>query len=126
METLKEKKEKEEKRKIRPPPSLENLLASLDAANSHPSFAAEHIKMLWTNSNELIEKIDMIDEYFVPEEKKNKLKEEEKGEDPDAINRKLKEEQEQQEEQLQDNIESFMQMIGTLIDNHQGLQSMLL
>lgn len=82
--------------------------------------------MLWTNSNELIEKIDMIDEYFVPEEKKNKLKEEEKGEDPDAINRKLKEEQEQQEEQLQDNIESFMQMIGTLIDNHQGLQSMLL
>ena len=36
LETLKERKDKEEKRKIRPPPSLENLLANLDAANSHP------------------------------------------------------------------------------------------
>lgn len=67
LKTTKEKKDKDEKRKIRPPPTLENLLANLDAANSHPSFASDHVKVLWANSNELIEKIDMIDEYFVPE-----------------------------------------------------------
>lgn len=126
LETMKEKREKEDKRKIRPPPTLDNLLAHLDAANSHPSFAADHIKVLWSNSNELIEKLDMVDEYFVPEEKKDKAREEDKGEDPELINKKIREEEELQEELLQDNIESFMQMIGTLIDNHQDLQTTLL
>ena len=65
----------------------------------------------------------MIEEYFVPEERKKKQKDaQDKVEDQDAINKRLREQQEF-EHQLEDNIESFMQMTGTLIDNHIELQS---
>lgn len=44
-----------------PPPGLEQLLANLEAANSHPSYALDHLKDLADDVDELIEKLEFID-----------------------------------------------------------------
>ena len=85
---------KEEKRTIirqGAPPSLDKLLYSLEAANSHPSYALDHLKELAEDVDKVVELLHMVDENFAP--------------DKDIT-------------EIQDNIYSFMQNSILLIDNH--------
>ena len=41
-----------------PPPSLDDLLYNLEAANGHPSYALDHLKDLANDVDKVIEKID--------------------------------------------------------------------
>ena len=54
------------KRKVSPPPELSILLGNLEAANSHPSFALDHLKDLVDNVDLVIDKVEMIEEHFAP------------------------------------------------------------
>ena len=56
---------------IGPPPSLKNLLYNLEAANGHPSYALDHLKDLANDVDKVIEKLEMVDQYFAPGKNKN-------------------------------------------------------
>lgn len=45
-------------------PSLEVLCYNLEAANSHPSYALDHLKDLAYDVDKISEHLEMIDEYF--------------------------------------------------------------
>jgi len=54
-------------------PTLEILCYSLEAANSHPSFALEHLRDLAHDVEKIGDHLDLIDEHFA------------KGKDEDEI-----------------------------------------
>ena len=54
------------KKKSKPPPNLEELLENLEKANSHPSRALDHLKNLALNADEIVQKIDFVDQTFAP------------------------------------------------------------
>lgn len=58
-------------------PSLDILCYNLEAANSHPSFALDHLKDLAQDVDKITEHLEMIDEYLS------------KGKTPDEIVRSL-------------------------------------
>jgi len=78
---------------------LDKLLYSLEAANSHPSYALDHLKDLAEDVDKVVEFLHMVDDHFAP------------GKD-DA--------------EIQENIYAFMQNSNLLIDNHQELQGIML
>ena len=84
---------------IGPPPSLENLLYNLEAANGHPSYALDHLKDLANDVDKVIEKLEMVDQYFAPAKK---------------------------DSEIEENIETFQQNSVLLIDNHFELQGIML
>lgn len=45
-------------------PTLETLCFNLEAANSHPTFALEHLRDLAFDVEKLSDHLDLIDEYF--------------------------------------------------------------
>lgn len=71
---------------------MEDLLYHLESANSHPSFALDHLKDLASDVDSLIQKIDLIQKYFAP--------------DKDDI-------------EIRENLETFMQNTLILMDIHQ-------
>ena len=50
---------------IQPPPSLSRLLSNLEAANKHPNLAYDHIAALQVDVEQVVRKLDLIDDYFV-------------------------------------------------------------
>lgn len=50
---------------IQPPPSLSRLLSNLEAANSHPKLAYDHIAALQIDVEHVVRKLDLIEDYFV-------------------------------------------------------------
>jgi len=50
---------------VTPPPTLKNLLYSLEAANSHPSSALNHLKQLSKDADRVVEKLDLVESMFV-------------------------------------------------------------
>jgi len=70
------------------------LCYNLEAANSHPSFALDHLKDLAFDVDKISQHLEMVDEYFC------------KGKDEVEIN---------------EMIETFMQNSQLLIDNHYEL-----
>jgi hypothetical protein len=52
------------KKKLKPPPNLEELLDNLEKANSHPSRALDHLKNLALNADEIVQKIHMVEQNF--------------------------------------------------------------
>jgi len=64
----------EKSKNIGPPPSLDNLLYNLEAANGHPSYALDHLKDLANDVDKVIEKLEMVDQYFAPGKMDAKLK----------------------------------------------------
>ena len=51
-------------KKMSPPPNLLRLLYNLEAANSHPSSALEHLKDLAADVDKVVEKIAMVELMF--------------------------------------------------------------
>ena len=45
-------------------PTLELLCYNLEAANSHPSYALDHLKDLASDVDKIQENLEMVDEYF--------------------------------------------------------------
>ena len=45
-------------------PSLETLLYNLDAANSHPNYALDHLRDLASDVDRLTDKLDYIEGHF--------------------------------------------------------------
>lgn len=86
---------------------MQRLLSNLEAANSHPSLAYDHIAALQLDVDQVVQKLSLIEEYFV------------KKIDPD-------ESEDEWRDAVDDDIESFMQNISTLIDNHIDLQGTML
>lgn len=89
----------EKNKNIGPPPSLDNLLYNLEAANGHPSYALDHLKDLANDVDKVIEKLEMVEQYFAP----GKM---------DA--------------EIEENVETFQQNSVLLIDNHFELQGIML
>jgi len=75
------------------------LMANLEAANSHPSFALDHLKDLVDNVNLVIEKVEMVEEHFVVG---------------------------MEEHEVQEGMETFLQQAQLLVDNNFELQSIML
>jgi len=74
-------------------------LYNLEAANGHPSYALDHLKTLANDVDKVIEKLEMVDQYFAP----GKM---------DA--------------EIEENVETFQQNSVLLIDNHFELQGIML
>ena len=91
MPTTNEPPPKVRKRKVIAPPNLDQLLYSIECANNNHRYAGDHCEDLSNDVDLLIEKLEMIDEHFA------------KNMSDDTIFQKM---------------ESFMQNIQLLIDNH--------
>lgn len=87
------------KARVTLPPSLKNLLYNIEAANSHPQKALYYLKKLSKDADQLVDKLDILEINFTT------------GLDDDEI---------------EENIETFMQNAQLVIDNHFELQSLML
>lgn len=56
------------KKKSKPPPDLNTLLDNLEKANSHPSRALDHLKNLALNADEIVLKINIVEQNFAPDQ----------------------------------------------------------
>ena len=74
-----------------PPPNLANLLYNLEAANNHPMNALDYLKEVANDVDQVIEKLQMVDQYFAPGKT---------------------------EAEIEENIETFQQNSVLLIDNN--------
>jgi hypothetical protein len=57
---------KAKRKKIIPPPSLIDLNKFLEDANTHPQDCMEHLTYLNECCEEVLLKVDLLDQYFVP------------------------------------------------------------
>lgn len=55
---------KQSKKKSKAPPNLQDILTNLEKANSHPSKALDHLKNLALNADEIVQKIDLVEQNF--------------------------------------------------------------
>ena len=89
----------QKKKALTLPPNLKNLIFSLEAANSHPQHALNHLKQLTKDSDKILDKLEIVEINF--------------GADMKDI-------------EIEEAIETFMQNAYLLIDNHFELQSIML
>lgn len=56
---------REEKYREEPPPNLQTLLFILESANSKPALAAEYLKDLQSDVDDVITKVHLLDPHFL-------------------------------------------------------------